>query len=145
MKRTMLVATAALSMGLAACGGRHSAAGFRLPETGSPAAGEAAFVELGCQRCHSVDGVDLPAATAQSALRVKLGGALPEVRTDGYLVTSILHPSHRLAGYPKDEVSIDGESRMPDFTRRMTVRQMIDIVAFLQEHYELSPPTGIHP
>lgn len=145
MSRSLILASAVVALGLIGCGGRHSPAGFRLPESGSVSAGEAAFARLDCHACHTVAGVEFPASAADSALKIKLGGRVPEIRTDGYLVTSVLHPSHRLAAYPRDQISVEGESRMPDFTATMTVREMIDIVAFLQEHYELSPPTAIHP
>jgi hypothetical protein len=76
---------------------------------------------------------------------VVLGGEVQEVRTDGYLVTSIIHPSHKLGPYPRGEVAVDGESRMPDYTRSMTVRQLIDVVAYLQSHYRVTPPPYMHP
>jgi hypothetical protein len=74
---------------------------------------------------------------------VVLGGEVFEIRTDGYLVTSIINPSHELAsGYPKERVTTpSGESRMPDFSDVMTVREVIDLVAFLQSRYTVvSPP-----
>ena len=124
---------------LGACGGgRHSPAGFRLPENGDVARGQAAFLELSCNKCHMVDGVEMPAPTGD--VKVGLGGVVRELRTDGYLVTSIMHPSHRLARLPKAEISVEGESKMPDFAMTMTVRQLIDIVAFLQARYRFEPP-----
>jgi hypothetical protein len=33
---------------------------------------------------------------------------------------------------------------MGDFADAMTVRQLIDLVAFLQAHYEVVPPTPVH-
>ena len=93
---------------LAACGGRHSPAGFRLPETGDIARGQSAFDQLRCWTCHTVDGVELTPPTAVHP--VPLGGAVRELRTDGYLVTSIIHPSHRLAKLPVEHVSVEGQS-----------------------------------
>ena len=123
---------------LAGCGGRHSPAGFRLPENGDPDRGRQAFVDLECHVCHSVNGVVLPKPTGAGAV-VPLGGAVTELRTDGYLVTALIHPSHRLAAMPTRDITVEGASRMPDYTDRMTVRQMTDIVAFLQSRYELKP------
>jgi mono/diheme cytochrome c family protein len=40
-----------------------------------------------------------------------------------------------LAPYPKDRIVSGGQSRMPHYAERMTVRQMTDIVAFLQSRY----------
>ena len=55
--------------------------------------------------------------------------------TDGYLVTSIIYPSYQLASYPKEQITANGESRMPHYADKMTVRQLTDIVAFLQSRY----------
>ncbi len=123
---------------LAACGGRHSPAGFRLPETGDIARGRSAFEQLRCYDCHTVDGATLPAPTAANP--IPLGGAVAEFRTDGYLVTSIIHPSHRLANQPREQTTVEGESRMPDYAQEMTVRQLIDLTAFLQSKYRYAPP-----
>lgn len=120
--------------------GRHSPAGFRLPENGDPARGKAAFVELRCFGCHTVSGEqDLPQPD-QAAATVPLGGAVSEIRTDGYLVTSIIHPSHRAKSAP----TVDGESPMPDYSR-MTVRQLVDLVAYLQTRYRLTMTSPMYP
>jgi hypothetical protein len=37
-------------------------------------------------------------------------------------------------------VSIDGESKMPVYNGFMTVQELIDIVMFLQPHYEVYVP-----
>jgi hypothetical protein len=124
----------------AGCAGTHSASGFRLPESGDFERGKQAFLTLKCFQCHSVDGVDLPAPRGDVPTVVKLGGTVTELRTDGYLVTSMIHPSHRLARYPTEQVSVEGMSRMPDYADSMTVRNMIDLVAFLQARYRYVPP-----
>lgn len=140
MRRTATFAALLTAIVLAVgCGGRHSPAGFRLPENGDVERGRQAFVDLECYTCHTVDGVELPQPSGE-ATPVPLGGEVTELRTDGYLVTSLIHPSHRLAPLPERDIAVDGESRMPDFAEAMTVRQMVDIVAFLQDRYELKPP-----
>ncbi len=130
---------------LAGCGGRHSAAGFRLPENGDIARGEAAFVALKCSNCHTVADVDLPAPTSIAA-PVPLGGMVHEVRTDGYLVTSIIHPAHFVSHPARTTLLAPApESHMPDFSREMTVRQLVDVVAFLQSTYKVVPPPYATP
>lgn len=131
---------------LVACdsgGGPRSPVGFRLPQ-GDVEQGKGAFLEYQCNSCHVVAGLELPPATVAPAtpVSVVLGGEVFEVRTDGYLVTSIINPSHKLAsGYPEGRVTTPGgESRMPDFSDIMTVRQLIDLVAFLQSTYTVVPP-----
>ncbi len=121
--------------------GPHSPVGFRLPE-GNVEQGRAAFVKLKCHSCHRVSGVDLPPPTGELSSPLTLGGEVYEVRTDGYLVTSVIHPSHKLArGYPKEQIAVGKESRMPRYGDRMTVQELVDLVAFLQSRYRVLPPT----
>jgi len=126
---------ALLGAGLACNSGRHSAAGFRLPPDGSAERGRVAFEALGCNSCHEVSGSNLPRPTVQPAVPVMLGGELSAEMSDGYLTTSIIHPSYKLAGYPKNLIANGSESRMPHYADGMTVRQLVDIVAFLQSRY----------
>lgn len=130
---------ACLGLALVGCGEPHkSARGFHLPD-GDPARGQATFVALKCHSCHTVAGVDLPPPVAEVV--EPLGGATHYVRTDGSLVTEIIDPSHSLAArYRPVRVASTRQSPMGDFSETMTVRELIDIVAFLQEHYEVFPP-----
>jgi L-cysteine S-thiosulfotransferase len=131
-----------VSGGLLACqADPRSSAGFRLPP-GDVERGRVAFVELKCHACHEVSGLDdLPAPVVDPKVPVVLGGEIPHVRTDGDLITSIINPSHKIApGYPLDEVRRGEESRMIDYSDAMTVRQMIDLVAFLQSRYTVIRP-----
>jgi mono/diheme cytochrome c family protein len=139
--RLRVCALAMLLATLVACGaGRHSSSGFRLPPDGNPAQGKIEFVALGCNSCHRVAGVDLPAPTVQPAVPVVLGGQVNIDPADGYLVASIIYPSHRLASYPRPQIAVAGQSRMPSYADRVTVRQLTDIVAFLQTQYEVVQP-----
>ena len=132
-----------LAIVMVGCAGQKSGAGFRLPD-GDPAAGKVAFEELKCHQCHRVHGVELPAPTVKPPVPVVLGGEIPHVKTDGDIVTSIINPSHRIsAAFKSEEVTQpDGTSRMPDLTQTMTVRQLVDVVAFLQTHYTVVRPGG---
>jgi hypothetical protein len=142
--RTLFAIATAVALAGACDGGRKSGRGLRLPD-GDIEKGRIAFVELGCQGCHEVAGVD--AATAERApTMVKLGGPVRRVETYGELVTSIVNPSHGLTRlYPAEEVAIGGESRMEDFNDTMTVSQLINLVAFLQSQYELLPEPVLGP
>lgn len=132
----VLIITALLSAGTACDSGRHSSAGFRLPPSADAERGKVAFVELGCPSCHRVSGMDLPQPTVQPAVPVVLGGEVDKKLSDAYLLTAMIYPSHRLApGAPKDQIATGGVSRMPDYTDKMTVRQAVDVVAFLQSRY----------
>ena len=126
----------------AACSGPKSGAGLRLPD-GDVQRGKAAFLELKCNTCHTVAGTEMPTPSKEYAYVrvVVLGGEVRQVKTYGALVTSIINPSHSLApGYPKELITKDHQSAMANFNDTMTVRQLIDLVAFLQSRYEFVPP-----
>ena len=133
-----LLAFAALASLGAACGpGRHSAAAFRLPADGDVERGRITFVALGCNSCHEVTGEDLPRPTVQPAVPVVLGGVVGSRLSDAYLVTSIIRPNYELSPWPKDQITTkNGQSRMPPYDQ-LTVRQLTDVVTFLQAHYSV--------
>ena len=126
---------------LAACDtGPKSARGFRLPD-GDAAKGQEIFVELQCISCHRISGLELPAPNAPGPVTVILGGETQTIKTYGELVSSIINPSHKLIlGYPEEEIAPQGKSLMTIYNDRMTVQQLIDLVAFLQSKYELVIP-----
>lgn len=122
-----------------------SGAGFRLPD-GDPEIGAATFVALQCNSCHVISNYELPPPAEQGPVQVTLGGEVTRVKTYGELVTSIINPSHKLVRwYPEEEVSDEGKSLMPVFNDRMTVRQLINLVAFLQPHYDVVVPRYEYP
>ena len=78
---------------------------------------------------------------AEPQVPVQLGGRVARGRTDGELVTAIVDPAHRLTpGYKRELIQSGALSRMGDFSEAMTVRQLIDVVAFLQSRYEVVAP-----
>jgi mono/diheme cytochrome c family protein len=142
MKRSIAALTLFIALfALAGCGAdRMSEKGFSLP-AGNAIAGKEAFVYMHCHECHSVAGEELPALASSEPPFVALGGTVTRVKTYGELVTSIINPSHKLAqGYPLDVVTVDGQSRMPVYNGYMTVQELIDIVAYLQPHYDVFVP-----
>ena len=119
--------------------GPESPRGFSLP-TGSAEAGKQTFVELDCIACHTVTGVELPEPNEIFEVSVKLGGQVARVKTYADLVTSIINPSHKLVtGYRKDQIQAEGGSKMPIYNDVLTVTQLINLVVFLEEHYEVMP------
>jgi hypothetical protein len=119
---------------------QKSSTGFHMPD-GDAMRGQQTFVAFKCNACHRVDGVELPAPVADPPVPVMLGGVVHQVRTDGELAAAIIEPSHRITpGYRKAALRSGGMSRMPDFGERMTVSELVDIVAFLQSRYEVRPP-----
>jgi L-cysteine S-thiosulfotransferase len=146
LRTTPWLALGLLAAATAACTqGRHSAAGFRLPDNGDAERGKMAFVSMECNSCHEVKGVEMAPAEPRMKVPVTLGGHVPRNMTDGYLVTAIIHPSYTLASYPRSEITVEGKSRMPDYTDRITARQLTDMVAFLQAHYETYRPSREYP
>jgi sulfur-oxidizing protein SoxX len=119
---------------------RMSEKGFSLP-AGNAMNGKTAFIYMHCHECHTVSGEALPALALADPPFVELGGTVTRVKTYGELVTAIINPSHKLAkGYPLDVISNDGQSRMPVYNGYMTVQELIDIVSFLQPHYDVHVP-----
>ncbi|MBL0160513.1 MAG: c-type cytochrome [Bryobacterales bacterium] len=138
--RSLRFALAAILLLAAGCAnGRRSPSGFRLP-SGDTERGKLAFVKNDCQTCHEVSGTDLPKPTAKPPVPVLLGGDIDIYKTDGYLVTSIINPSHQIVRGPKELLTVGFESRMPSRASDMTVQELADIVEFLQAHYVARRP-----
>ena len=136
---------ALLCAGAACDSGRHAATGFRLPPDGDAEKGKAAFLAFECNSCHAVSGMDLPEATARSSARFVLGGDVISV-TDGYLVRAIIDPPQRHATSSRRTTG-SGHTDMPLYADSMNIRQLTDIVAFLQSHYTVRtfhPKYGYH-
>jgi mono/diheme cytochrome c family protein len=135
---------ALLALALAVLGGcerdRMSERGFSLPE-GDAAAGRDTFIYMQCHQCHFIEGERFPALPGMEPPYVELGGEVTRVKSYGELVTAIINPSHKLAdGYPPDRVSEEGESNMYVYNRYMTIQELIDLVMYLQPHYEVVAP-----
>lgn len=91
-------------------------------------------MKLRCHACHNVQGVELPAPGSKSPINVNLGGDVLRVRTYGYLVTSVINPSHIVSEKYLDKLHGQA-SPMPEYNESHTVAQLIDLVAFLQACY----------
>jgi hypothetical protein len=117
---------------------------FRFPVLrGDVQRGQEAFMAMGCQLCHTVDGVELPDNSRLRPVTVNLGGDLMFAKTYGDIVTSIINPSHVISEQYLDQLpaaqrrAVDSSPMYvnPD----MKVTQLIDIVAFLNSRYRLLP------
>lgn len=117
------------------------ARGFKLP-TGDVEAGLVVYRELGCYACHTVKGVDNAGKPTQPAsLVVPLGGKHAVVTTYGELVTAIIHHAESIRPHLREAyLDSEGDILMPDYTRHMTTRELIDLVAFLEAHYKVVIP-----
>lgn len=118
--------------------GPNTGKGFSLPE-GDVTRGKATFVSLGCNNCHSISDIDqLPSADVDQP-RVRLGGTVSQVKTYGDLVTSVINPSHKVAKRLNQGavMSEEGNSMMKNYNDVMTVTQLVDLVTFLEDNYEV--------
>ena len=115
--------------------------GFTLP-VGDVDEGCEAYTRLQCNACHKIEGVDqLAGEDGEPEMSISLGGKVPRISTYGELVTSVINPSHRLAGgYAKEVVAESGESKMRNYNDVMTVTELNNIVEFLQSKYEIIEP-----
>ena len=111
---------------------------LRLP-TGNPEQGRKEFVQFDCHWCHRVQDVPLPDKDAPEALMLSLD---QHQLSQPQLLTAITNPEHIFSErYRKiidnpDANAGETEPLMPSFIGTMTVRQLIDIVAFLEELQE---------
>ncbi len=140
-KLSVLMILAGFSLAVGGCDSDPmSEVGFRLPD-GDAKNGREAFLYMQCNQCHTISGVELPVVPLADPPYVELGGKVSQVKTYGQLVTAIINPSHKLAdGYAEELVSEDGESNMYVYNAHMTVQELIDLVAYLQPLYEVTPP-----
>ena len=119
--------------------GPKGAVGFTLPD-GDVAAGKANYIAFQCHACHATDSVPQLEGSGPTAISVPLGGETTRIKSYGELVTSIINPSHKITRRTSpDMADASGESKMVSFNDFMTVTQMIDLVAFVQSNYSLSP------
>ncbi len=118
---------------LSSCGKQE----FNLP-VGDIEAGRATFVLLQCTDCHSVDGLEY---TGAGEINVHLGGKTTKVKSYADLVTSVIHPSHKLSrGDDKRTFTEEGVSKMRHYNEFMTVDELVNVVTFLETKYEIWIP-----
>ena len=112
---------------------------FRFPIfRGSIENGKQSFVTLGCNQCHTVSGVELPAFQGQMPVNFELGGRIWYVKTYADLVTSIINPDHIISEeYRRQFPHQQGTTSPMPFHGEMTVTQLIDLVTFLNSRYVL--------
>jgi sulfur-oxidizing protein SoxX len=139
ISRTALLLAGVL--GLQAC--TQESDGFSLPE-GDRSSGMQAFTKLGCNGCHiayspvSVQ-IERLGQEVSTMVNVPLGGQTTRYRTQGDLVASVINPDHKMSRR-YDRSAATTNSPMVSSNTVMTVQELIDLVAFLQEEYEIKTP-----
>jgi len=121
----------------------YAATMLMLPE-GQPEAGREAFISLGCAACHAVAwDRELP-APASTVPAPELGLDVAKLGPGG-LATSVVAPSHQVAERYRTPTG-GKRSPMTDYSGIMTVRQLADIVAYLERQgLETRAKTGQVP
>ena len=132
-----------LGVTLPALAGCASASLFGFPvNEGDIAAGRQAFIDHRCHQCHSISDERLPSLAGADRPILELGGPTTMVRSYADLTTSIINPNHAISERYRDqlllntEIPLESPMPMPNIDT-MSVRQLIDIVAFLDSKYEV--------
>jgi hypothetical protein len=117
---------------------------FRFPG-GDSEFGREAFISLKCVQCHTVTGVLLPDPKGKRLLELPLGEVPRFAKNYEDLIIAITNPHHVVQEQYKEiltQAEANGgiEPMMPELTEDMTVGQLMDLVAFLNEVYENSQP-----
>jgi len=142
MKKLHLIILLPCILFLAACDMGGQSKGFTLPE-GDAESGKIVFQSWQCTDCHTVKGVEFALDEIEPIMTLQLGGSMRKVYTYGELTTSIINPSHKISTrFPSDKLIENGASKMPNYNQLLTVAEVIDLVAFLEQHYELKPYTA---
>ncbi len=109
---------------------------FTLPK-GDPAKGREVFAKLECYACHEVKGERFPAPTEQAKVGPELSQMAPLHEAE-YFAEAVLNPSV-VIDKGKGYQAPDGSSKMPEFNDSLTVKELIDLVAYLRS---LKPGAG---
>lgn len=140
-KGSLVVLGAAVPALVAGCAS-SSLFGFPVDQ-GDITAGRQAFIDHRCHQCHSIADERLPPLAGADRPIFELGGATTTVRSYADLTTSIINPDHAISERYVDQqlsrnagIPLESPMPMPNIDT-MTVRQLIDIVAFLDSRYQL--------
>lgn len=96
---------------------------FTMPK-GDPVKGKAVFEKFECYYCHEVRGEQFPSPTENAPELSQMGGLHPVE----FFAESIMNPN---ALVPKPYRDSDGKSPMMNFTEKMTVKELIDVSAYV--------------
>jgi len=113
---------------------------FTMP-AGDPEAGRAAFEKMECYSCHKVAGAGFPKERSSGGIGPDLGAGYNKLPA-GFLAESIINSHQYISGTLEKYTGLDKvSSKMGDYSSIMTVRELIDIVAFLKH---LGPASAAH-
>ncbi len=102
---------------------------FLLPP-GNAVDGRKVFIAEGCYKCHAVLGEAFPDAQKSSSdVGPDLSG-MGSHHPAEYFAESIINPNRVIVDGP-GYTGPDGRSRMPEYSDSLTIRQLVDLVAYL--------------
>lgn len=147
MKMSPLPIFLASAVAILACLDRAGAAdgkGFRFPG-GDAESGREAFIALNCIQCHTVAKTELPDPKTPRRIELNLGGQLRFASNYEKLVVAMTNPRHVVAEQyrailTRAEAAGGIDPVMPDLTRDMSARQLMDLTAFLDAAYRSAQP-----
>lgn len=139
----VLIAAFASLAGLVPAGAEDSK-GFRFPG-GEVENGREAFIALNCIQCHTVAKTELPDPKTPRRIELNLGGQLRFATNYEKLVVAMTNPRHVVAEQyrailTRAEAAGGIDPVMPDLTRDMSARQLMDLAAFLDSAYKAALP-----
>ena len=139
----VLIAAFASLAGLVPAGAEDSK-GFRFPG-GEVENGREAFIALNCIQCHTVAKTELPDPKTPRRIELNLGGQLRFATNYEKLVVAMTNPRHVVAEQyrailTRAEAAGGIDPVMPDLTRDMSARQLMDLAAFLDSAYKAAVP-----
>jgi len=105
---------------------------FTLP-VGDPAAGRKVFIEVECYKCHEVKGETFPAVTfADKGVGSELS-QMVGMHPMEFFVEAIINPNAVIDSDAKEKgyLGNDGKSKMPNYNDTLTVKQVVDLAAYL--------------
>jgi len=105
---------------------------FTLPQ-GDPAAGRKVFIEAECYKCHEVKGETFPAvAVGEKGVGPELS-QMAGMHPVEFFAESVMNPNAVIDPDAKEKgyLGDDGKSKMPDYSDSLTVKQIVDVAAYL--------------
>jgi len=105
---------------------------------GNAEAGRLVFRTFKCFACHQIAGPEGQGIKIRTSVSAPLLDSRLGKKEPGEVITSIIAPSHKVTDAIAKE-SGGKLSPMGDFTHAMTVRQLVDLVAFLRSIDESQP------
>jgi mono/diheme cytochrome c family protein len=112
---------------------------FTVPD-GDPKAGRALFAKLECYSCHRVAGEKFPGSGTERQVGPDLTGMGSEHPAE-YLAEAILNPNAVIITEP-GYTGQDGLSIMPSYADLLTLKEWVDLVAYLKSLTGVSPHPG---